>query len=256
MKRNEDKVPGFDEIIFENRNKEYGAYDLRKRYNSVKSLSVIGAIAFCIIPVTALFLTTEKGTAEKIPEVFVIIEPDNYKPEFIKQPEVKMPPQLTMLPKNIAPVVTTDTLQDDTFIPITEVILSTIKDGDVNDTLVNVEIPIDIVPAEPEPFVAVEEMPVFPGGDAALLEFIGRNTVYPDEAIKNNIEGRVILKFVVESDGSVGRIQVLRSIDPLLDKEAKRVVGMLPRFKPGRQNGVPVPVLHSVPVLFRIENNR
>ena len=111
MKRNEKKVPGFDEIIFENRNKEYGAYDLRKRYNTVKSLSVLGAIAFCIIPVTALFLTTEDGTAKKSPEIFVIIEPDEFRPEIIKQPELKMPPELAKIPQNIAPVVPTDTLE-------------------------------------------------------------------------------------------------------------------------------------------------
>ena len=253
MKRNEKKVPGFDEIIFENRNKEYGAYDLRKRYNSVKSLSVLGAIAFCIIPLTALFLTTEEGTAKKSPEIFVIIEPDDFKPEIIKQPELKMPPELEKIPQNVTPEVTTDTAELTAFIPITEVITQIIADGDVNDTLFIVKIPVDVVPAEPEPFIAVKEMPIFPGGDAALLEFIGKNIVYPEEAINNNIEGRVILKFVVESDGSVGRIQVLRSVDPLLDQEAKRVVGMLPRFKPGRQNGIPVPVYHSVPVTFRIE---
>ena len=256
MKRNEEKVPGFDEIIFENRNKEYGAYDLRKRYNSVKSLSIFGAIAFCIIPLTVIFLTAEKGTATTGPVTFVLIEPDVYTPEIIKQPEIKMPPELIKVPRNIAPEVTTDTAFITSFIPITDVINQTLTDGDVNDTLSVVVIPEGIVPAEPEIFVAVEEMPVFPGGSAALLEFIRKNTVYPEDALRNNIQGRVILKFVVNSDGSVGRIDVLRSIDPLLDREAVRVVGMLPRFRPGRQNGVPVPVWHSVPVSFKIEDLR
>jgi protein TonB len=256
MKRNEEKVPGFDDIIFENRNKEYGAYDLRKRYNSVKSLSIFGAIAFCIIPLTVVFLTAEKGTATTGPVTFVIIEPDVYTPEIIKQPEIKMPPELIKIPQNIAPEVTTDTTVITSYLPITDVINQTLTDGDVNDTLSVAVIPEGIGPAEPEIFIAVEEMPEFPGGSAALLEFISKNTVYPEDALRNNIQGRVMLKFVVNADGSVGRIDVLRSIDPLLDMEAVRVVGMLPRFRPGRQNGVPVPVWHSVPVSFKIEDLR
>jgi protein TonB len=256
MKRNEEKVPGFDEIIFENRNKEYGAYDLRKRYNRVKSLSVISAVAFCVIPVIALFMTTEDGTATKGPEILVIFEPPDFDPEIIRQPEIKIPPELEKIQPNIAPEVTTDTAMITSFIPITDIINQTVTDGDVNDMLTVVATTEDIVPAEPEIFVAVEEMPVFPGGNAALLEFIAKNIVYPADALNNNIQGRVILKFVVNTDGSVGRIEILRGIDPLLDQEAIRVVGMLPRFRPGRQNGVPVPVWHSVPVNFRIEDLR
>ncbi len=190
MKRNEEKVPGFDEIIFENRNKEYGAYDLRKRYNSVKSLSVLSAIAFCVIPLTVLFLTAEKGTATNGPVTFVIIEPDVYTPEIIKQPEIKMPPELVKIPQNIAPEVTTDTAVITSFMPITDIINLTIADGDVNDTLSVVEIPEEFVPAEPKIFVAVEEMPEFPGGSAALLEFISKNTVYPDRCPQKQYPGQ------------------------------------------------------------------
>ena len=111
------------------------------------------------------------------------------------------------------------------------------------------------IPVEPEPAIVVQEMPEFPGGEAALLKFVGDNVKYPSDAQNNNIQGKVILRFVVRSDGSVDRIEVLRGIDPSLDNEAVRVVKTLPRFKPGKQGGVAVPVWFLLPVTFRLENN-
>jgi protein TonB len=163
-----------------------------------------------------------------------------------------MPPELIEAPKNIAPEVTADTTMVTDYIPISDVLIETVSDGDVKDTLYFVEKTSDIVPEEPEIFIRVEEMPEFPGGEPALLAFIAKNTVYPEEAIMNNIKGRVTLKFVVNPDGSVGKTEIIRGIDPLLDQEAVRVIGILPRFKPGKQNGVAVAVWYSVPVNFRI----
>jgi protein TonB len=98
-------------------------------------------------------------------------------------------------------------------------------------------------------------MPEFPGGDIALLKFVKDNVIYPAEAQNVNLQGKVIIKFAVKSNGSVDRIEVLRGIDPSLDNEAIRVVKKLPKFKPGRQNGVAVPVWFMLPVTFRLENN-
>jgi protein TonB len=254
MKRIKKKVPGFDEIIFENRNKEYGAYDLRKRYKSVTSISILGTLAFSVVLVISLFLLTEEGTASSGPPVIIIAQMDDFKPEILKQPELKPPPELVKAQQNIAPEVITDTAGLTAFIPTTDQIVQITTDGDVNDTIVYVEQPEEIIPVEPKIFIIVEEMPEFPGGNAALLEFIQKNSVYPAEALSNNVQGRVILKFVVNTDGSIGKIEVLKSIDPLLDQEAVRVISTLPKFKPGKQNGVPVQVWHSVPVLFEIHN--
>jgi len=252
MKRNEEKVPGFDEIVFENRNKVYGAYYLRKLYKSTTCLSTLGAVLLTVIPVLALSFNTKPGTATTTGDVIVIIEPDYIPVEVIKPPEVKMPPELIEAPKNIAPEVTADTTIVTDYIPISDVLIETISDGVVEDPLYVVEKPADIVAEEPEIFIRVEEMPEFPGGETALLTYIAKNTVYPEEAIMNNIKGRVTLKFVVNPDGSVGKIDILRGIDPLLDQEAIRVVSTLPRFRPGKQNGKPVSVWYSVPVNFRI----
>ena len=107
--------------------------------------------------------------------------------------------------------------------------------------------------SNPEPFIVVEEMPMFPGGDAALLKYIGENTQYPEIAKTHNIQGRVIIRFCVTAQGGVNLISVLKGVDPELDKEALRVVSTLPAFIPGRQGGKPVPVWYMVPITFTLK---
>jgi TonB family protein len=102
------------------------------------------------------------------------------------------------------------------------------------------------------PFVVVEEMPMFPGGDKELLKYIGQNTIYPEIAKENNIQGRVIIRFCVTAKGGVSQISVLKGVSPDLDAEAIRVVETLPSFKPGRQGGKAVPVWYMVPITFAL----
>jgi protein TonB len=120
---------------------------------------------------------------------------------------------------------------------------------------VPVEVKEEVQEAEPEevPFVVVEEMPMFPGGDAELLKYIGENTIYPEVAKENNIQGRVIVRFCVTAKGGVSQVSVLKGVDPELDKEAIRVVNTLPPFKPGKQGGKPVPVWYMVPITFTLK---
>ena len=107
---------------------------------------------------------------------------------------------------------------------LAEEIINTVQNGNVSDTVTYTEPTDPVLPAEIKPFVFVEEMPEFPGGTDALLKFVGENLRYPEEAQNNNIQGRVILKFVVNPDGSVDRIEILKGVDQLLDDEAIRVV--------------------------------
>jgi len=102
-------------------------------------------------------------------------------------------------------------------------------------------------------FITVEHMPEFPGGDAALLKWIADHINYPTIAQENGIQGRVSCSFTVNADGSVEDVKVARSVDPNLDKEAVRVLSMLPKFKPGEQRGKKVRVKYSVPVRFRLQ---
>ena len=115
--------------------------------------------------------------------------------------------------------------------------------------------------AQPEPkpevenkvFDVVEQMPSFPGGMQALMEYLGNNVKYPVVAQENGVQGRVVVSFVVERDGSITDVKVVRSVDPSLDKEAVRVVKSMPRWIPGKQNGQAVRVKYNVPVAFRLQ---
>ena len=99
----------------------------------------------------------------------------------------------------------------------------------------------------------VEELPAFPGGEVALMRFLSDNMKYPKVARESGIQGRVVVQFVVGSDGSICNAKVIRSIDPYLDKEALRVVSVMPRWKPGMQKGKPVSVQYTMPLMFRLE---
>ena len=115
----------------------------------------------------------------------------------------------------------------------------------------------DVVEVEPEPeeeapFMVVEDMPEFPGGTAALLEYLRKNIKYPAICRENNIQGRVIVSFVVNKDGAIVDPEVVKSVNPSLDKEAVRVISNMPPWKPGMQRGKPVRVKYTVPVNFRL----
>jgi|WetSurMetagenome_2_1015567.scaffolds.fasta_scaffold08688_2 TonB family protein len=107
----------------------------------------------------------------------------------------------------------------------------------------------DIIGGE-EPFIVVEEMPMYPGGDGALLKYIAENTNYPEEARALKIEGKVIVRFIVTKEGNTDGISIIKGVNPLLDNEAVRVVGTMKGFSPGTQGGKPVPVWYMVPVNF------
>jgi periplasmic protein TonB len=255
MKRNEEKVPKFDEIIFENRNREYGAYDLRKRYKNVTSFSILGTVAIFTIIMLVISFTSKTAVGEGGKGVIIIIQPEKYRPPETVIPKVEPPKGMIKQAMNVTPKVVEDSAAHDLLIPITEELVERTVNGDTNDIAVVTGPPEDIVPAEKKIFIIVEEPAMYPGGDGALLEYIGKNLIYPEEAIANNIQGRVTLKFVVTEDGSVGEIVLVKGVDPLLDKEAMRVIGTLPRFRAGRQSGTPVCVWYTVPVLFRLISN-
>ena len=103
-------------------------------------------------------------------------------------------------------------------------------------------------------YETVEQMPEFPGGMEEMMKFLQRNIQYPANAAKNEVEGRVILQFVVEKDGQIGDVKVVRSVDPELDAEAMRVVKSMPNFIPGRQDGKPVAVLYTIPISFKLQS--
>lgn len=124
--------------------------------------------------------------------------------------------------------------------------IESLKKDEVQDELINNE------PGDEKVYTVVEQMPQYPGGDAALLDDVAKNICYPSAAQENGIEGRVIVRFVVTQNGSVGDVQVVRGKDPDLDKEAKRVIKTVKKFSPGKMNGKAVNVWYSLPVTFRL----
>lgn len=101
-------------------------------------------------------------------------------------------------------------------------------------------------------FDVVEQPPSFPGGQAALMSYLSKSVKYPQEALKDNVQGRVIVGFIVEKDGSVSNAKIIRSVDSALDKEAIRIVMSMPKWTPGRQNGRNVRTKYNVPVNFKL----
>ena len=107
--------------------------------------------------------------------------------------------------------------------------------------------------ASQDVYESVEQMPQYPGGQEEMMKFLSQNIQYPINAAKNNVEGRVIVQFVVEKDGQIGEIKIARSVAPELDAEAIRVIKSMPKFIPGRQDGKPVAVWYSIPLVFKLQ---
>ena len=144
---------------------------------------------------------------------------------------------------------------------------ATVKIGPTNEIVVVEQAPADqkgvkpvempnamkVKKAEKEAFDVVEQMPQYPGGPAALMQFLSQNVKYPVEAHKAGVQGRVIANFVVEKDGSITEAKIVKSVSPELDAEALRVIGSMPNWMPGMQNGEPVRVKYTVPITFKLQ---
>ncbi|MEI6764337.1 MAG: TonB family protein [Bacteroidota bacterium] len=250
-----------DDIIFENRNKEYGAYALRRVYsrNLIKavSIAVLLFLAAVSAPILARLVNAIVYTKPTI-ESGVIIE---------TPPEIKPPvlPKNTQLPKPnvpafVAPVVVVDT---------NEVKGDMMGDQDKvkNDSPLDTSSIIDIGGGEDvdkpviekpkgddKPFIWVEEMPKFPGGDEERVKFLSNNISYPKIAREMGIQGPVYLNFVVNENGKITDLKVIRGIGGGCDEEALRVIKNMPDWSPGRQNGVAVKVMLSMAINFRLES--
>lgn len=109
-------------------------------------------------------------------------------------------------------------------------------------------------PQEEEIYTVVEKMPAFPGGDEARVKFLVENVKYPEEARKNGISGTVFVSFIVEKDGEISNVKLLKGVDDLLDNEALRVVKMMPAYEPGMQRGKPVRVQFNLPIQFNLDS--
>ena len=166
--------------------------------------------------------------------------------EITKQEEPK--PQPVEMPKQTTQL---EIVQDDVEVEDIE-INAEMDQNEVMEEYVAPEIEEEEV-VEAEVFTIVEEMPSYPGGDAKMYEYLGKNIKYPQIARESSIQGRVFVNFVVEPDGSVSNVKVLRGIGGGCDEEAMRVVKTMPKWKPGKQRGKAVRVSYTLPVVFKLQ---
>ena len=160
-------------------------------------------------------------------------------------------------PKSVAAVVTTSVQQDGAVqseIPSSEPVEAEATPVTV-ETNTEEQTPQEPVDQSNKVYDTVEQLPEFPGGLEALIDFLSSNVHYPENAVKNNIEGRVMVQFIVDKTGQVSDVKVARSVDEELDAEAVRVAKMLPRFEPGRQDGKPVSVWYTLPIVFKLQGD-
>ncbi len=274
--------PKWVDMVFAGKNKEYGAYQLRKGTSgrNIKALLIL-IIAAALVGGFLAWKVIEQKQAEEqqaymeamqLAQLQEQAKKEKKKPEPIK-PKVEQKKEIPVAretQKFTAPVIKKDELvneknqlkqmdQLDDKVAVGTENKEGVKDRTVEAVRNDIAVAAPPPPPAPKPEVAnkvfdvVEEMPSFPGGQGALMAFLSSNIKYPVVAQENGVQGRVIVGFVVEKDGSISDVKVMRSVDPSLDREAQRVVKAMPKWKPGKQNGSAVRVKYTVPVVFRLQ---
>jgi protein TonB len=256
------------EIIFANKNKEYGAYVLRKAYSKYVTWSVIAGCTFFILATAGplIYKSIKPKEVEQKRRVITLDYTQLSEPPSIDKapppPTVEAPPLKSTI-QFLPPVVKPDEQVKDEVVPTVEELKKVDpgaktqegQEGGVDYSLIDVKDKIVEEPKKEEAqvFTYVEEMPTFPGGDEALYSFVGKQIVYPEIAKRAGVEGKLYIQFVVRTDGKVTDVTVQKGIGAGCDEEAVRVVKSMPNWKPGRQNGHPVNVRISIPIVFKLQ---
>ena len=269
----------WSDLMFENRNKEYGAYVLRRQTTSRNIKSIIAVLILFAIVMIYMVAKNAYDDYQKahmaqtqVTELTALQEQKKEakveRKEIVKQEKVEqVVEKVKSSIKFTAPVIKKDdeVRPEDEMKSQDEIMNSKVAVGFANvigndesgEVLKAKEMIINepVKPKEEENkvFDVVEQMPSFPGGMAALMAYLQKSIKYPPVAEENGIQGRVVCTFVVERDGSVTDVRVAKSVDPSLDKEAVRVVSAMPRWIPGKQNGQSVRVKYTLPVTFRLQ---
>ena len=267
---------GWVDLVFEGKNQAYGAYQLRKNtgLRNIKALLTM-FIGFAIIAAIVIakvsfdnYMASRNAAIETDVELQSLAEKKEIKEEKKDDHEVEKV-EIERVKSSVAftvPEIKKDDevkedqemkSQDELSETNTAIGSFTVEVNDETAEVKHVEEKI----AEPEPVKeeetkvldVVEQMPSFPGGPSALMQYLSSNIKYPVVAEENGVQGRVVCTFVVERDGSITDVKVAKSVDPSLDKEAMRVVKSMPHWIPGKQNGAAVRVKYTVPVTFRLQ---
>ncbi len=271
------------ELVFEGKNKEFGAYELRKASAKRHNMSMLVIlIVLLIVALLGLLANTVMNKAEDRPEDQIEQTMIDYSADEQQEEDQQEEPeqqrfeeqQPEALPEEILNTVKSTELQITKDEEVVEEIKSQddLKDTDTavgttdfdkgtDDLNIVREHKEEVIVEEKKEapvednrvFDVVEQKPQFPGGDAALLKYVADHIRYPAMAQENNVHGRVVVQFVVTKTGAVGEVKVVRGKDPDLDKEAVRVVKTLPKFVPGKMNGHAVNVWYTLPIQFKLQ---
>ena len=268
---------GWVDLVFEGKNQAYGAYQLRKNTGTrnLKALitmfvgfAIIAAIVIAKVSIEN-YIASQNAAIEADVELQSLAEKKEAKVEKKDEPEVEKV-EIERVKSSVA--FTVPEIKKDNEVKEEQEMKSQEELQETNTAIgaFNVEgndetagevLKAKEVIAQPEPpkeeetkvFDVVEQMPSFPGGQAALMSYLSNNIKYPQIAMENGVQGRVVCTFVVERDGSITDIRVVRGVDPSLDKEAIRVLKSMPHWIPGKQNGSAVRVKFTVPVTFKLQ---
>ena len=269
----------WNDILFEGRNKSYGAYELRaetgkRNLKSIIALLILLAFAYALpYIVSGIASAVESLGSDQVTELSNIEQEEEEEDDIQieeNKPDEAPAETVTEMASSIqftVPEITDNVAEDKELIAQQKAQEARAKMGEFNfqgndETSTNIKSDKkqlgDVASGgggegEAKVFTYVEQMPVFPGGEAALQKFIHDHLKYPAVSLEEGVQGTVMLRFVVNENGSVGEVQILKSLDTYCDREAKRVVQSLPRFTPGRQQGKPVKVWFQVPIRFEIQ---
>jgi periplasmic protein TonB len=254
----------WEDIVFERRNKDYGAYVLRKLYSKnvvtavIIMLSSIGLVF--AYPYIAAFIKSQ-GDQEvvetKVLTTVTLDQPPPITPNQPPPPKVDVPPPIKTI-KYVAPKVTKEEVVEEempTVEELKQVEVST--DTQEGETQVVFEEPVKAVVVEEDEdkiFTVVEQTAEFPGGMAEMYKFLGKNLRYPGSARRMGVNGKAFVQFVVDREGRISDIEIIKSLSPDCDKEAIRVVQLMPPWKSARQNGRNVKSKFVLPITFKLEN--
>lgn len=254
----------WEDIVFEKRNKDYGAYVLRKIYSkNVVTAAIItfGAIGLVFAyPYIAEFIRSQ--SPEEVVETRVLTtvnldQPPPITPNQPPPPKVDIPPPIKTI-KYVAPKVTKEEVVEEempTVEELKQVEVST--ETQEGETQVVFEEPVKAVVVEEDEdkiFTVVEQQAEFPGGMAELYKFLNKNIRFPSSARRMGVNGKAFVQFVVDKEGRISDIEVIKSLSPDCDKEAIRLVQMMPPWKAAKQNGRSVKSKFVLPLTFKLEN--
>jgi protein TonB len=259
-----------DEIIFINRNQDYGAFDLRRSYNENVRRAILSTIFFTAFAVGYQAISARLHLIHEQKVIDTIVSPTRIEDLQVTVPILPKKPNLPQPPKGISNAATvamgerrpvSDHLAaaDTTAPPEPEVTISDhTQAGQAGETpglpaaTAPAAIPAQVPSRQSEPVSWAEVMPEFPGGEQALLGFIRKNLNYPSYESENNIQGKAIVSFIIDEKGKVNDVKIVRSVSSGIDRESIRVIKMLPDFSPGLQSGRHVKVRYVIPLDFHL----